>query len=105
MDLVPRSEVEHRLRRLQAWMQEESVDAVFTLQNADLFYFSGTVQAGLLCLPSTAEPLYLIQKSLSRARTESPWERLLQLSGMKKVPDLLAAEGLDRLRRVGLEMD
>ncbi len=105
MDLVPRSEVEDRLRRIQAWMQNASVDAVFVLQNADLFYFSGTVQVGLLCLPASGDPVFLVQKSLTRARTESPWERLLPMSGLKKAPDLLSGEGLGRLRRVGLEMD
>jgi Xaa-Pro aminopeptidase len=105
MDLVPKSELEHRLRRMQSWMQESSVDAVFILQNADLFYFSGTVQAGMLCLPASGEPVYLIQKSLSRARIESPWEKLLPLAGLKKAPDLLAGEGYRPLRRIGLEMD
>jgi Xaa-Pro aminopeptidase len=90
---------------MQSWMQDSSVDAVFILQNADLFYFSGTVQAGLLCLPASGEPVYLIQKSLSRARTESPWEKLLPLTGLKKAPDLIAGEGYGTLRRIGLEMD
>ena len=105
MELLPRSEAEERLRRLQRWMQASSVDAVFVLSSADLFYFSGTVQAGLLCLPAAGEPIYLIQKSLSRGRQESPWERLVALRGFSTVPDILAGEGLPRLRRIGLELD
>ncbi len=105
MERVPRSEVEGRLRRIQAWMQATSVDAVLILQNADLFYFSGTVQVGLLCLPASGDPLYLVQKSLSRARMESPWERLVPINSLKQAPDLLEGEGLGRLGRVGLELD
>src|ERR1044071_8311520 len=105
MERVPRSEVEGRLRRIQAWMQETSVDAVFVLQNTDLFYFSGTVQVGLFCLPASGDPLYLVQKSLSRARMESPWERLVPMTSLKKAPDLLAGGGLGSLDRVGLELD
>ncbi|MFH1573257.1 MAG: aminopeptidase P family N-terminal domain-containing protein, partial [Acidobacteriota bacterium] len=73
MELLPRTEAEARLRRLQLWMAESSVDAVFILQNADLYYFAGTVQNGLLCLPASREPVFLVQKSAARACMESPW--------------------------------
>jgi Xaa-Pro aminopeptidase len=105
MDLLPRSEAEHRVSRLQARMSETSLDAVFVYQNADLFYFSGTVQAGLFCLPPSGEPLYLVQKSVTRARNESPWARVIGMPNPKKAPDLLAAEGMTALGRVGLELD
>jgi Xaa-Pro dipeptidase len=94
-----------RLVRLQRWMQDHSVDAVFVFQDADLFYFAGTVQAGMLCVPAQGEPLYLVQKSVSRARIESPWERLIPFPGFKKLPEWLAEEGLGNLRRIGIETD
>ncbi len=105
MELLPKPEAQDRLHKIQAWMQDTGVDAVFLFQNADLYYFSGTVQVGLLCLPASGEPLYLVQKSLARARGESPWERLVQLSGLKMAPSLLASEGIRNLKRIGLEMD
>jgi Xaa-Pro aminopeptidase len=105
MDLLPKSEVVERVAKLQRWMQGSSVDAVFVLQNVDLFYFAGTVQSGLLLLPAGGEPLYLVQKSASRARIESPWERLLPFPGFKKLPEWLAGEGVGGLGRVGIETD
>jgi len=105
MDLLPTEEARSRLARLQAWMQRDNVDLVLVLQNADLAYFSGTVQTGLLCLPAAGEPLYLIQKSLSRARMESPWQRLMAITSLKPVPDILAAEAIGVPGRIGLEMD
>ena len=105
MELVPKSELEDRLERLQAWMKEAEVDAVFVLQNADVFYFSGTLQVGLLCLPAEGEPVFLIVKSLTRGKTESAWERLVGLPSLKKAPEALAGEGVGRLGRVGLELD
>ena len=105
MDLLPKSEVIARLRNLQRWMQDHSLDAVFIFQDADLFYFAGTVQAGMLCVPAQGEPLYLVQKSVSRARMESPWQRLVPFPGFKKVPEWLANEGLMNLRRIGIETD
>jgi Xaa-Pro dipeptidase len=105
MDLTPKSELVARTRELQGWMKTASVDAVFVFQNADLFYFSGTLQSGLFCLPACADPVYLVQKSLVRARQESPWEKLLPFPGFKKLPEWLAGEGITDLRRVGIETD
>ncbi len=105
MELLPKREALDRLHKIQAWMQDTAVDAVFVLQNADLYYFSGTVQIAILCLPATGEPLFLVQKSLTRARSESPWERLVELTSLKRVPDLLVSEGIGSLKRIGLEMD
>jgi Xaa-Pro dipeptidase len=105
MDLLPIEEARSRLTRLQAWMQRDNADLVLVLQNADLAYFAGTIQTGLLCLPVAGEPLYLIQKSLSRARMESPWQRLMAITSLKPVPEILAAEAIGVPRRIGLEMD
>ncbi len=105
LELLPRSETERRLKRLRRWMTMESADAVFILQNADLYYFAGTIQSGILCLPIEEEPVYLVNKSLARARMESPWARIRPLGSLKKAPESLAAEGIPVLRRVGLELD
>lgn len=105
MELLPKSEAECRARRFQAWMQSAGVDICIVVQNADLYYFSGTVQVGLLCLPAAGDPLFLVQKSAARARAESPLERILPLGGLKKAPGILAAEGFGAPRRIGLELD
>jgi Xaa-Pro dipeptidase len=105
MDLLPKSEAAARLAGLQCWMQTASVDAVFVFQSVDLYYFAGTVQSGLLCLPATGEPLYLVQKSVKRAQIESTWNRILPFPGFKKLPEWLTDAGLTGLRRVGIETD
>jgi Xaa-Pro dipeptidase len=105
MELIQKPEVAARLGKLQAWMRGADLDAVFVFQNVDLYYFAGTVQTGLLCLPVAGDPLYLVQKSLVRARQESPWDRLLPFPGYKKLAEWLASEGIADLRRVGIEAD
>jgi Xaa-Pro dipeptidase len=105
MNLLPRSEAEHRLQRIQERMQESSVDAVFVLQNADLYYFSGTIQRGLLCLPREGTPVYLVNKSLSRAKSEAAWDDIFPMSRMEDAPRILEAAGIRRFKRVGLELD
>jgi Xaa-Pro dipeptidase len=105
MNVLPRSEAEKRVRHLQQWMQQSSVDAVFVLQNVDLYYFSGTIQSGLLCIAPDGDPLYLVKKSWTRAKEECAWDRLVRLSRLEEVAGILAAEGLKPPQRIGLELD
>jgi Xaa-Pro dipeptidase len=105
MEMLEKSELAARLNKLQRWMQEVSIDAVFVFQNVDAFYFSGTAQSGLLCLPARGEPLHLVQKSVTRAQQESLWQRILPFPGFKKLAEFLKAEGIEGLNRIGMETD
>ncbi|HWI39998.1 MAG TPA: aminopeptidase P family N-terminal domain-containing protein, partial [Verrucomicrobiae bacterium] len=71
MRLTPATELEHRCRRLQDLMQTEGLDAVLVLQNADLFYFTGTIQSGNLYIPAQGQPVYMVRREQRRARMES----------------------------------
>jgi len=105
MDLLPGSEAAYRVMRMQRWMQPLSIDAVFVLQNADLYYFSGTIQSGLLCIPYEGNPIYLVKKSLIRAKQECAWDRIIPFARMEEAPGILQAEGIKSPKRIGLEMD
>ncbi|MBN1566939.1 MAG: aminopeptidase P family protein [Acidobacteria bacterium] len=105
MDMLPHSEALHRVKRMQRWMLPLSIDAVFVLQNADLYYFSGTIQSGLLCIPCEGNPLYLVKKSLARAKQECAWDRLIPFPKLDEAPGILAAEGMKAPKVIGLEMD
>lgn len=106
MELVPRSELDNRIARLQARLvAADDAEAVFILQAADLFYFSGTVQDAWLVLAREGPPLMLVRRSLERARAESALEHILPLENPREIPKLLASHGLGGLRRVGLEFD
>jgi Xaa-Pro dipeptidase len=105
MNALPGSEAENRVSRLQRWMQKSSIDAVFILQNVDLYYFSGTIQSGLLCIPREGEPIYLVKKSLTRAKLECAWSRIMPISRLDDAPGILASEGIRLLAGIGLEMD
>ncbi len=106
MELVPRSELDNRIARLQARLvAADDAEAVFIFQAADLFYFSGTVQDAWLVLAREGPPLMLVRRSLERARAESALEHILPLENPREIPKLLASHGLGGLRRVGLEFD
>jgi len=106
MELVPRSELENRIARLQARLAKaDDAEALFIFQAADLFYFTGTVQDAWLVIGRSGPPLMLVRRSLERARAESALEHILPLENPREIPGLLARHGLGGLRRVGLEFD
>lgn len=105
MRITPANELEDRYRKLQSYMVEEGLEAVIILQNADLFYFTGTIQSGNLYVPREGEPLYMVRKDFHRARGESGLKEVMPFSSMKDIPMLLADHGYPQPKRIGLELD
>jgi Xaa-Pro dipeptidase len=103
--LTPADEIAWRTARAQAALGAEGLDALFIIQNADLYYFAGTVQDGLLAIPAAGDPLFLVRRVLERAREESPLRRIVPVESPREYPARLAEHGIHPLRRVGLELD
>ncbi len=105
METTPKWELEERNLRLQRRMASSGLDAVFIVQNADLFYFTGTVQEGLLFIGCEGPPLFLVRRSYERAVAESALEHIQSFQSLKEAADLVKGHGLRHLKRVGLELD
>ncbi len=105
MRITPAVELEYRCRALQQRMAETGLDAVVILQNADLFYFTGSIQSGNLYVPAHGQPLYLVRKDFSRARMESGLKEVLPSSSMRDIPRILADHGYPEPQRIGMELD
>jgi Xaa-Pro dipeptidase len=93
MRITPKSELDLRITNLQLLLQQNNLDAALLLQNADLFYFTGSIQQGVLYVPSTGEPLYLVRKDFGRARMESGLKEISPLRSPKNIPDILSEYG------------
>jgi Xaa-Pro aminopeptidase len=104
-ELTPQSELENRTRRFQSFLTEKNVDGALICQNADLFYFSGTVQRSFLFIPCDGDPLLMTQKNYDRARRESPLGAVCPLEGTSAIPDLLGEHRHMRVSRLGVERD
>ena len=102
-ELTPLEEIRARTKALQNKMREKGVDLTLILQNADLFYFTGTLQRGYLCIPRDGEPVFFVQKYYDRAIRESPLQ-CIKVKGMKALPNLLRDHGITG-KQVGLELD
>lgn len=105
MRITPTSELEYRFRKLQQHMAVEGLDAIIIVQNADLFYFTGTIQSGNLYVPLEGEPLYMVRKDFLRARMESGLREVVPFSSMKDIPMVLANHSYPQPKRIGMELD
>ncbi len=103
--LVPPAEIARRLTLLQQRIQALDLDAALILQNADLYYFTGTVQDGVLLVPAEAPPLFFVRRSLSRAREEGRIAEVIPYRAYSEIPRLAEERAWRRLSRLGLELD
>ncbi|MEE4266295.1 MAG: Xaa-Pro peptidase family protein [Desulfobacteraceae bacterium] len=102
---TPQPELDLRIKKLQDYLRQHSIDAALILQRVDLFYFSGTFQQGSLYIPADGDPILMVNKSSERARAESGLAQILRLESPKKIPGLLKANGYPLPRKLGLELD
>ncbi len=105
MRITPASELQNRVRALQGLMQEVGLDAVLMLQSADLFYFTGSIQQGMLYVPDSGDPIYMVRKDYTRARMESGLKEIVAFRSPKDLPGILADFGRTMPKTVGLELD
>ena len=70
--LVPAAEIKQRLTNAQAALAKTKLCGILILQNIDRYYFTGTLQDGILWLPASGVPVFWVRRSLERARLESP---------------------------------
>ncbi len=92
-DLTPKYEIETRIGSLQKKMRENAIDYAVILQNADLFYLTGTLQKGVLVIRVDRPPLFFVERSLERATQESPLE-IIPIRKDKDVGEIARKEGV-----------
>ncbi|HEC31483.1 MAG TPA: aminopeptidase P family protein, partial [Deltaproteobacteria bacterium] len=86
---VPPSEIATRIVSFQHFLLERGVDAAIIRQNADLYYFTGTVQDGYLFVPSVGEPLFCVRRQIERAMEQSPLRPIIPIRTPREIPNIL----------------
>jgi len=102
-ELTPKEEVHARINKLKERMEKQGIALTIILQNVDLFYFTGTLQKGVLAVSVDRDPVFFVEKSLARAMEETP----LEITPIKKdrdIKDILGSLGMLG-GRCGMELD
>jgi Xaa-Pro dipeptidase len=102
---VPRDEVEARIGRFQGALGQAGFGLALIVQNADLYYLSGTLQQGQLLVPAEGKPILLVRKDPERARAESAIDDLRPIRSLRELAPVIAELDIDPESLVGMELD
>ena len=105
MKKTPKEELNRRIRALQRRMESGEIDGALIVQNADLFYFTGTVPQGYLFIPPSGEPLFFVRRNADRIRNESELDIIIPMGSLRELPGQLAHHGYSQIKRLGMELD
>ena len=102
---TPAPELDARVRELQSSLRARELHGALIFQNADLFYFAGTVQQSYLYVPASGEPTLFVRRVLERARAESALAAVVPLASPKDLAEALLGRYGALPQRLGLELD
>jgi Xaa-Pro aminopeptidase len=102
-DYTPREELLRRINGLKQMMAEAGVSFSVIMQNADLFYFGGTIQKGIMVVALEHDPFLFVERSLERARAETSLD-ITPVKQNAEIRDILLQKGVLK-GKGGVEMD
>ncbi len=87
MKYTPQQELTARINRLKQNMAaiDYSWQLVVILDKINLFYFTGTIQNGVLFILRDSEPLFFVRKSYKRACAESKLKNIFQINSYNDI--------------------
>lgn len=92
--LVPAGEISRRVSRLQDRLQQGPEDGALILDPLNMYYYTGTMQQGVVFVPTEGEPVFLVRRSYERALQETPLHKVFPLKGFSRLQATLADLGL-----------
>jgi len=92
-----------RIENLRQLMENAGIDYALIIQNVDCFYFSGTMQKGMLVIPLDQDPMIFVEKGAERAAMETPLE-LTPIKNDKEIKKILSDKHILK-GMAGLEFD
>ncbi len=102
-DEAPEEEFLKRMGVLKGLMAEAGFDYALLLENVDRFYFTGTMQKGMVVVPVDGDPLVFVEKGMERAKRETALP-LIPVRRDKEIGQILSDRGILK-GKAGLELD
>jgi Xaa-Pro aminopeptidase len=101
-DLVPPKEIFNRISRLQHELAKTALTGAIILDRINMFYYTGTIQQGVLFVPADGDPLFFIRRSFERAKRETPIDGLVQYRSFGELTARLSDHGC-HVSRLGVD--
>ncbi len=102
-DRIPEQDLRKRIEGMKRLMAKDHIDFSIIFQNVDRFYFTGSIQKGILVIPVDREPLLFVEKSVERAKAETPLD-IIPIRSDKEIKKILDSSRLLE-GKAGLELD
>ncbi len=99
--IVPKTEIEQRLRNLQGRLEKEGIDGALLVYPVDVYYFTGSRQNAALWVPAEGRPTLLVRKSIDRALKECLLEDVRPFPSSRELPAFFGKGAM----RIGLTFD
>ncbi len=102
---TPLEEIQRRISSLQSLMTEQGFDGALVVEQADLFYLSGTGQDAHLFVPAQGPAVLMVRKNFDRARDESPLQHVHAVKNLKDLKAIVDSAASSPLKTLGMELD
>jgi Xaa-Pro aminopeptidase len=100
--LVPSREIYDRIERLQKDLAKTDLCGALILDRLNMYYYTGTMQQGVVFVPTEGAPVFLVRRSFERATLETPIKTIIRLKGFSMLRGTLEGLGLET-DRLGLD--
>ncbi len=99
-------EIGRRIKNLSETLKEKGIDVALIMQNADIYYYSGTIPSGVLAISKENKTVFAIRRGYLRAVNETPInkENIVEIKGFSKLPEIFADREV-KFDTIGIEMD
>jgi Xaa-Pro dipeptidase len=82
---VPNAELQSRMQRFRSLMNKQNLDWQYAVifSKINQYYFTGTMQEGMLWIPRESEPVFWVRRSYDRAKDESEFPIIKPMEGFR----------------------
>jgi Xaa-Pro aminopeptidase len=101
---LPEEESTQRIEALREYLIRTGMDCAFVFHNVDRFYYTGTMQDGVLLIHVNHDPVLFIRRTLSRAIEESTLRHVVGYRSLREIAEFMNDRDLT-CRHAGTDMD
>lgn len=105
MRLFSDGEIFRRIEGLINRLKPQNVDLAIIHHNADLFYFTGTVQDGYLIVSTKGNVSFAVRRNLSRTMEQTPLRPVISIKSLKDLSEIVKATHNEEPHSIGFAMD